>query len=73
MYVRDLYRGAKNQQQGTAKCKSKTPGMPHVIVGLLIVHLYNYNVTRLPSAPRRVRAVKKNPFRHDLATYRIYV
>jgi hypothetical protein len=77
MYVRDLYRGAKNQQQGTAKCKSKPPGlpagMPHVIFGLLTEHLYNYNVTPPSTAPRRVRAVKKNPFRHDLATYRIYV
>jgi hypothetical protein len=68
MYVRDLNRGAKNQQQGTAKSKSEPPwmpaGLPHVIFGLLVEHPYNYNLTPLQSAPRRVCAVKKSPFRH---------
>jgi hypothetical protein len=76
MYVRDLYRGAKNQQQGKAKSKSEPPvlplGSPHVIFGLLIAHLYNYNVTPLQSGPHRVHAVKKSAFRHDLVTYMIY-
>jgi hypothetical protein len=43
-----------------------------VILGLLIAHLYNYNVTPLQSGPHRVHAVKKSAFRHDLGTYRIY-
>jgi hypothetical protein len=76
MYVRDLYRSSEDQQQGTAKSKSEPPvlplGSPHVVFGLHIAHLYNYNVTPLQSGPYRVYAVKKSAFRHDLGTYMIY-
>ncbi len=63
MYVRNLYRSSENQQQGTTKSKNEPPGLPvgllHVTLGLLFVHLFNYNVTPLQSGPHRVYAVTK--------------